>query len=169
MKKMATKLASELFVLSIVTLTLIVALPNPLNAGPKGQGQFARAPDSYAPRLWRDHDKIDDLKDVLFDFDADESISNQAILQATAVWLKDHPNVRVRRAGYTEPRGNIISNLILSQKRAETVKRQLVDLGVGKSRIVFATGWGELYPNCLESTEECWKQNRRVEFLHAIY
>jgi outer membrane protein OmpA-like peptidoglycan-associated protein len=40
-------------------------------------------------------------------------------------------------------------------------------MGVAENRIVFATGWGELYPNCLESTEECWKQNRRVEFVHA--
>jgi peptidoglycan-associated lipoprotein len=58
-------------------------------------------------------------------------------------------------------------NLALSQRRAETVKQELIRLGIAQHRIVFATGWGELHPNCLELTEECWKQNRRVDFLRA--
>jgi hypothetical protein len=64
-------------------------------------------------------------------------------------------------------RGDMAYNLALSQRRAETVKQELIRLRIARNRIVFATGWGELHPNCLELTEECWKQNRRVDFLRA--
>ena len=163
------KLTFGLFVVSIIVPTLAISLAAPLNATPQVQGAFATAPAAYIPRLWTNSDKIDDLKDILFDFDTQESTSDHAILQANVLWLKDHPSVRVRLAGYSDPRGDIVHNLLLSQKRAEMVKQQLVAMGVSESRIVFATGWGELYPNCLESTEECWKENRRVESLLAIY
>jgi len=43
-------------------------------------------------------------------------------------------------------------NLALSQRRAETVKQELIRQGIAENRIVFASGWGELYPNCLELT-----------------
>jgi len=163
------KLTSSLFVVWIIVPALAISLAAPLNATPQIPEGFATAPASYIPRLWTNSDKIDDLKDILFDFDAQESTSDQAILQTNALWLKDLPNVRVRLAGYSDSRGDIVHNLLLSQKRADTVRQQLVALGVDGSRIVFATGWGELYPNCLESTEECCKRNPRVEFLLAIY
>jgi len=31
-------------------------------------------------------------------------------------------------------------------------------------RIVFATGWGKLYPVCMQAGENCWAQNRRAHF-----
>lgn len=118
-------------------------------------------------QLWKDPNVIEGLKDILFDFDTHESVAEHAILTANVQWLKDHPNVRFKLAGYTDPRGDIVYNLVLSRRRAETVKQELIQLGVAENRIVFATGWGELYPNCLESTEDCWQQTRRVEFVGA--
>jgi peptidoglycan-associated lipoprotein len=122
-----------------------------------------------APNLqpWKDANVIGDLKDIVFDFDTHESAAEQAILEANARWLKEHPNVKFNPAGYTDPRGDMVYNLALSQRRAETVKKELIRLGVAENRIVFTVGWGELYPNCLESNEECWSQTRRVEFLRA--
>jgi len=163
------KPTSGVFVLSIFIFIFTISLPAPLNSAPQDQGQFATLPNSYTPRLWRNSDKNEDLKDVVFDFDTHESTSDQAILEANALWLKDHPNVRIRLAGYTDLRGDIVYNLLLSQKRAETVKQQLIDLVWLRVQSCSPPLWGELYPNCLESTEECWKQNRRVEFLRAIY
>ena len=169
METMAMKLTSGLFVVSVIVPALAISLAAPLNARPQVQGALATAPVSPIPRLWKNSDKIDDLQDILFDFDTHESTSEQAILQASALWLKNHANVRVRRAGYSDPRGDIVYNLLLSQKHAETVKQQLVAVGVGESNIVFATGGGELYPKCLKTTGECWKRNRRLEFLLAVY
>jgi outer membrane protein OmpA-like peptidoglycan-associated protein len=166
-KEMAMKLAFMMSVLSLVILAMATLLPTMLNAAPQDQAQSATAPDPSTLQLWKDLDRIEDLKEVIFDFDTHESASEQAILQANAQWLKDHPNVRFKLAGYTDPRGDIVYNLTLSQRRAETVKKELIRMGVAENRIVFATGWGELYPNCLGSTEECWKQNRRVDFVRA--
>lgn len=42
-------------------------------------------------------------------------------------------------------------------------------MGVAENRIALATGWGELYPNCLRSTEECCKRNRRVDFVSTTH
>ena len=136
METMAMKLTSGLFVVSIIVPALAISLAAPLNARPQVQGALATAP----------------------------ATSDQAILQATALWLKNHANVRVRLAGYSDPRGDIVYNLLLSQKHAETVKQQLVAVGVGESN-----RRGELYPKCLKTTGECWKRNRRLEFLLAVY
>jgi outer membrane protein OmpA-like peptidoglycan-associated protein len=124
-------------------------------AAPPERRQAETGPAAQNLRLWKDANIIGDLKDVLFEFDTHESASERAILEANAQWLKDHPNVQFKLAGYPDPRGDIVYNLVLSQRRAETVKQELIQMGIAENRILFATGWGELYPNCLESTEEC--------------
>ena len=161
------KLTSALSFLSIVILVLATSSPAPLNAAPQDQGQSLTSPNIPAPQLWNEPDRIEELKELLFDFDTYDSTTEQAVLEADAQWLKDHPDVRVKLAGHADPRGDIAYNLALSQRRAQTIKQELIRMGVDENRIVFATGWGELYPNCLESTEECWRQNRRVDFVRA--
>ena len=65
--------------------------------------------------------------------------------------------------GYADPRGDIVYNLVLSYKRAQWVKAQLVKRGVDESRIGYATGWGKLYQNCAQADDTCFQQNRRVD------
>jgi peptidoglycan-associated lipoprotein len=162
----AMKLFSAM-VVPIIIVVLATSSASPLNASPREQGQSAATPDQANMLIWKDPDVIQDLKDVLFDFDTHESASEHTILVANAQWLKDHPNVRFKIAAFTDPRGDIFYNLVLSQKRADTVKRELIQMGVAENQIVYATGWGELYPNCLEPTEECWGKSRRAEFVRA--
>jgi outer membrane protein OmpA-like peptidoglycan-associated protein len=166
-KEKAMKLTFVLVVLSIIILAVEPSLTVSLNAAVLDQDQSAKASNPPNLRLWKDDNQIEDLKNILFDFDTHESASEQATLAANAQWLKDHPNLRFKLAGYTDPQGDLVYNLALSQRRAETVKQELIRMGVAEDRISFATGWGELYPNCLEATEECWKQNRRVEFVRV--
>jgi outer membrane protein OmpA-like peptidoglycan-associated protein len=166
-KEMAMKLTSVMFFLSIFILAVATSLATPLNAAPQDQGQSLTSPNPSDPQLWIEPDRIEELKKLMFDFDAYDSPSEQAVLEADAQWLKDHPNARVRLAWHPDPRGDIAYNLALSQRRAETIKQELIRMGVAENRIVFAAGWGELYSNCLESTEECWKQNRPVDFVRA--
>lgn len=152
-------------------LTLLIAvltLALSLHAANPEQAQSATASSSSPVQQWSNQRKIQDLKDVVFDFDTHESASEQAIIEANAQWLKDHPDVRIRLAGYTDIRGSIVYNLALSQRRADTIKQELVRMGIAENRIEYATGWGELYPNCTESTEGCWVRQRRVEFWRAI-
>ncbi len=161
------KLTSVMSFLSIIILAVATSLLTSLNAAPQDQGQSLTSSNISAPQLWKEPDRIEELKELLFDFDTYDSTTEQAVLEADAQWLKDHPNVRVKLAGHADPRGDIAYNLALSQRRAQTIKQELILMGVAENRIVFATGWGELYPTCLESTEECWKQNRRVDFVRA--
>lgn len=166
-KEKEMKLTFVMLVPPIILLAVAtsVAAPPP-KVTPQGR-QAERGPVEPNLRLWKDLNVIEGLKDIVFDFDTHESAAEQAILEANAHWLKEHPNVKFNLAGYTDPRGDLVYNLALSQRRAETVKQELIRMGVAGNRIVFAVGWGELYPNCLELTEECWKQNRRVEFVLA--
>ena len=164
------KLSLALVVLMVSLLVLASSLATSLNAAPQDQDQPAATAGANQPTLqtWKDPSIIEDLTNIEFDFDSHDLTSEQLSLDANAQWLKSHPSVRIRLSGYTDPRGDIVYNLALSHRRAESVKEQLVRMGIAENRIEFATGWGKLYPNCLESTEECWKLNRRVEFLRAI-
>ena len=159
------KVTVVLPVLMIAILFVAIPVAQPCDATP-GNGT-ATSDDQSNLRVWKDPGAIQDLKDVLFDFDTHESASEQAILEANAQWLKDHPNVKFKLAGYTDPRGDLVYNLALSQRRADAINQELIRMGVSEDRIASAVGWGELYPNCAESTEECWKENRRVEFVRA--
>jgi peptidoglycan-associated lipoprotein len=116
---------------------------------------------------WIEPNAVEGLKDVLFDLDVSEFVSEPAVLQADAQWLKEHPDVQVKLDGNADPRGDIVYNLVLSHQRANTVRHKLVEMGIAEDRIVFATGWGKLYRNCLDGTEACWRLNRRVQFVHA--
>ena len=57
-------------------------------------------------------------------------------------------------------------NLRLSGYRADWVREVLIRKGIAKERILLAVPWGELYPACLDETEECHAKNRVVRFAY---
>jgi outer membrane protein OmpA-like peptidoglycan-associated protein len=52
--------------------------------------------------------------------------------------------------GYSSSRGELIYNLVLSQRRADWVKQALVSGGIAENRIVAAVGWG----NCIRFVQD---------------
>mgnify|MGYP000890540563 CR=1 FL=1 len=64
--------------------------------------------------------------------------------------------------GHTDSRGSDYANLVLSNRRAESVKRYLVKRGVQASRIK-TVGHGEAKPIASNNTDEGRKLNRRTE------
>ena len=68
----------------------------------------------------------------------------------------------VRLAGHTDNIGKPEDNKELSQRRAESVKRQLVEYGCDAAKIK-AFGYGDTRPVASNDTEEGRQQNRRVE------
>lgn len=107
------------------------------------------------------------LLSVHFDYDEYDIIpEDNAILDANAGWLGNHPNTSVQIAGHCDSRGTLDYNLALGDKRANSVKDYLISLGVNPSRI-FTISYGEESPLCNEKNEACWSQNRRGEFLVA--
>jgi peptidoglycan-associated lipoprotein len=105
------------------------------------------------------------LKDIQFDFNRDNlRPEERQTLQADAAWLKAHPDVFVTIEGDADERGDIVYNVDLSDRRAAVTRDALVGMGISADRVVFATGWGKLYPVCNESDESCWSRNRRAHF-----
>jgi peptidoglycan-associated lipoprotein len=66
-------------------------------------------------------------------------------------------------AGHADPRGGDAYNLKLSDQRTKAVAEALEGAGVAKDR-VRAGGFGDRRRNCVADTEDCFTQNRRVEF-----
>ncbi|MBL4653606.1 MAG: OmpA family protein [Flavobacteriales bacterium] len=83
-------------------------------------------------------------------------------LDELAQLLKNHTTWNLVLDGHTDDSGGDISNLALSQRRAEAVKRRLVEDGIDASRIIVKYH-GESVPIADNSTEEGRQKNRRVE------
>jgi peptidoglycan-associated lipoprotein len=103
------------------------------------------------------------VKEVYFPFNISNKIIDPATLDANASYLKQNPDSKMWVQGYADPRGDIVYNLVLSYKRAQWVKAQLVKRGVDASRIEYATGWGKLYQTCEQKDDKCFQQNRRTD------
>jgi outer membrane protein OmpA-like peptidoglycan-associated protein len=107
------------------------------------------------------------VKEVLFPWNDATSPSDLGPIQANASWLKQHPDIYFYVDGYASTRGDLIYNLVLSKRRADFIRQQLIDAGIPESRILLAVGWGQLYPVCPEENEECWSKNRRVRLTYG--
>ena len=99
---------------------------------------------------------------VFFDFD--EYILTSAALDSSR-GLAECLNAvsgAVQLEGHCDERGTDEYNLALGQRRANTVKKALTNLGVDESRMR-SLSYGEERPSCSDHDEACWRQNRRVE------
>lgn len=70
----------------------------------------------------------------------------------------------LRLEGNCDERGSAEYNLALGQRRADAVRRALVALGFPEAQID-TVSWGKGKPRCTEHDEQCWSQNRRVDFI----
>jgi OOP family OmpA-OmpF porin len=77
--------------------------------------------------------------------------------------METAPNVVVEIGGHTDSSGDAAKNMELSLKRAQSVKKYLVDKGVPDSRLI-CKGYGESRPLTSNKTPEGRAQNRRIEF-----
>jgi len=77
--------------------------------------------------------------------------------------LNKNPEINIEIAGHTDSSGNSEQNLILSQKRVDSVKAKLIELQIDSSRLR-AVGYGANKPLVSNDTKENRLINRRVEF-----
>jgi OOP family OmpA-OmpF porin len=82
-------------------------------------------------------------------------------IQKVADFLAAYPNTIAVIEGHTDSKGSEAYNLKLSQRRAESVVRILIDHGINASRLK-AIGYGESRPVADNNTEEGRQRNRRV-------
>ena len=122
-------------------------------------------PPPPAPSLTDEQLFAQNVKDVYFDYDkADVRADQQAVVQANAAFLQQHPSMSVTLEGHCDERGSTEYNLALGDNRASAVKNALVAAGVPTDRIK-TVSFGKEKPFCTESSESCWQQNRRGHFV----
>lgn len=100
-------------------------------------------------------------------FEFDQSIvrrADQPIVEGAAALMKAPNDLQLTIEGNTDDRGTSEYNIALGQRRAETVKRALVILGVDESRIE-ATSNGEEKPRKQGSQEADHAENRRADLI----
>lgn len=105
------------------------------------------------------------VKEVYFPFNIYSRVIDPNVLQADASYLKQHPDAHLWIQGYADVRGDIFYNLVLSYRRAQFVKTELVKNGVNEAQIGFATGWGKLYPVCQSTDDDCYQKQRRADIV----
>jgi peptidoglycan-associated lipoprotein len=105
------------------------------------------------------------LAKVYFDFDRSELRDDQrAILDAKIPILRANTGVKIRVEGNADERGSDEYNQALGMRRAQTTRKYLIDNGIDAGRIDISSN-GEERPVCQDHNEDCWKQNRRDEFV----
>ena len=112
--------------------------------------------------------KMDDsiMKErIHFEFDKSTlTPAAQDILMKKAEWLRENPDATITIEGNCDERGTNEYNLALGERRAESAKNFLVDLGIAPSRMT-TISYGEERPLDPAHNEEAWAQNRRDDFV----
>ena len=118
------------------------------------------------PRLVRVTQKeIQILEEIQFAFDKSEiSPKSSELLDEISAAMIEHPEIlKVEIEGHADAVGTKAYNKTLSQKRADAVRKALLERGVAAERLT-AVGYGKDAPVADNDTEEGRRLNRRTPF-----
>jgi outer membrane protein OmpA-like peptidoglycan-associated protein len=135
-------------------------------AGATAQEALGKATeaDQRLTKLWASRDKRTLTETLVVQFDFDKWTLDdgaQTRLLALVKQLQDQPQLSIELEGFTDTTGPVPYNIQLSQRRAETVRRFLVEKGVELPRI-HSIGLGDIRPVADNKTKQGRDQNRRV-------
>jgi peptidoglycan-associated lipoprotein len=105
------------------------------------------------------------LRDRLVYFDYNEATireDSKPMLAKISQALRSDGGLRVEVEGHCDSRGSTEYNLHLGERRAYSVRKYLVDLGVDSKQLEVIS-YGEERPADLDLTEEAHQRNRRAE------
>ena len=103
--------------------------------------------------------------DIYFEYNSAALLpESQSILMEKAEWLQNNPDAAIVVEGHTDERGTVAYNLALGDRRAESVRAFLMELGVNVDRIR-TVSYGEERPLDNGHTEAAWARNRRAHFV----
>lgn len=105
------------------------------------------------------------LSNVYFAFD-DFSLSEQAkkTLVENAAWMINSPKKKISVEGHCDERGTEEYNIALGERRANSAKRYLINLGVKTSQLS-TISYGEEMSADPGHNEAAWAKNRRDKFV----
>lgn len=107
--------------------------------------------------------EMNDGTSVYFEFDKfTVDKRSMELIKKYAQTIIDN-NSSVRLEGNADERGSDEYNYALALKRAVSVKDILLGYGVNSNKIKLVS-YGESKPRCIEQTQKCYRENRRVDF-----
>ncbi len=129
---------------------------------PTRSSSVAETPDPL-----KDPGNILSKRSVYFDYDQFlVKDPDRPLLQAHALYLRQHPTAKVVVQGNTDERGGREYNIALGQRRADAVKQVLRLLGA-EDRQIETVSFGEEKSRCTASDESCWSKNRRADLVYS--
>jgi len=87
------------------------------------------------------------------------------VIEAHSKFMMDHGDLKIAVQGNCDDRGSREYNLALGQRRADSVKRAMVLLGVGDKQIE-TVSFGAEKPVAFGQDEESWAKNRRADIVY---
>lgn len=163
-KMILNKTMNKLFILSLISIFTMTAcaskkttpnedvVPTAANADENAMG------DSDSGRAMG-------LQTIHFAYDSytlDEE--NKNLLKSNVQILKDQTSIKIQVEGHCDSRGGIQYNLALGEKRANAVKKFLIDQGIASTRISIISFGKEKLLDTAE-TDGAHAKNRRGTFV----
>jgi len=100
-------------------------------------------------------------EDVFFDYDqATLTDASRNLLQKKAGFMQKHRDVQITIEGHCDQRGSSEYNLGLGQRRADSIKNYLQDVGVNGNRMA-TVSYGKEQPLEPDMSEAAFSRNRR--------
>ena len=105
-------------------------------------------------------------RSIYYDYDS-YSIKEEfvPVVDAHAKVLMQHTDLKLKVEGNCDDRGSREYNLALGQRRADSVKRAMVLLGVGDKQIE-TVSFGAEKPVAFGADEDSWAKNRRSDIVY---
>lgn len=105
------------------------------------------------------------IRDVFFPYDSSTlNSAAQRALDASAEWLRQNSQFRLRIEGHCDERGTEQYNLALGDRRANAVREYLMIVGISADRLR-TISYGEERPFATGHDETAWSQNRRAHLV----
>lgn len=129
----------------------------------KLEDQIAREKAEKAAQILAAKKRFEN-EDIHFEYDSSElSETAKEGLKEKAAWLKANASALVTIEGHCDERGTTEYNLALGDRRANTAKNYLVNLGISASRLN-SISYGEEKPLDSGKSEAAYRSNRRAHF-----
>jgi peptidoglycan-associated lipoprotein len=104
-------------------------------------------------------------EDIYFEFDSAVLLPMaREVLSRKADWIRENQDASVIIEGHCDERGTNAYNIALGDRRAESAKAYLVDLGID-AVLLTTISYGEERPVDPGHNEEAWAKNRRTHFV----
>jgi len=124
-----------------------------------------KEPEATAPPV--DPTKAFATRTIYYDYDA-YSVKEEylSVIQAHSKFLLAHKEVKLRIEGNCDERGSREYNLALGQRRADSVKRALMLMGV-PPRQIESISFGSEKPKSTSHDEQAYAENRRSDLVYV--